>query len=449
MKNNLNQFCFKKKIERIVAVVFFILSIVLLQIKLVNAQTYGWTTYTAGSLTYTTGIMGSTITTSNLKAWGNGYSSPQYHSNTNLASGTDGIAGGLGLELFFGNTTTAYIQQVINFTSGATTNGTCASVSFQIKDINMFYGTGFGDIIDISAEDGTGTGILPACTVNTAGSVTSSNPSGSIRRLVGVEGYNGNLVTITVTPGAGKTLKLITLKYYPTAVGGCNSATAYWNFNSGCTANGSCGSCLRPAMQWVSIGPITATATGGGCVVGLPIELIEFKGKCNSGAKTFIWKTASETNNAFYTLEHSVDAEKWLAAKTIKGAGTTSSGRSYSLSLEEDNVDYKYYRLKQTDLDGKFEYFETLIVDCNDGMNRSFKIFPNPSEGVFDLEVLWDETDGDFNVVIYTLFGDKIMEQKISNENTKMDFSSFKNGMYQIAIFKNGNLMSRQKIVKQ
>ena len=60
--------------------------------------------------------------------------------------------------------------------------------------------------------------------------------------------------------------------------------------------------------------------------------------------------------NDFFTLERSIDGQDWEKINIIQGNGTTLTGRSYS------SIDYSplpgrsYYRLKQTDFDGAYEY---------------------------------------------------------------------------------------------
>lgn len=335
--------------------------------------TYGWSSpaYTAGNLTWTSsdGKVQSIITTNFLNAWGNGYSSPEVYPNTNQnqdASYNCGINGGLTLEVFFGNTTTSYTQQVIDFTSGSSTNGMCSNVSFYITDINQDIGVGFSDCISISAIDGTGAAI----NVSASGTGTITGNNTTLVNIVAT--FNGTCapqLNVTVNPPAGRTLKTITIKYYPNPTNGCNSS-GYYNFNSGCPSNGSCGSCWRPALQWISISPISLTASGGGCIVIMPIELLSFTGKCNGNNKTLEWITASETNNDYFTIEKSPDGKEWNEIGKVKGAGNSSTVHNYEFvdgSLpspmgEGSGVRY-YYKLKQTDYNGKYEYVGYIPIE--------------------------------------------------------------------------------------
>jgi hypothetical protein len=132
-----------------------------------------------------------------------------------------------------------------------------------------------------------------------------------------------------------------------------------------------------------------ATAVGGsggngevrltfaGCP--LPIELVSFKGKCTGRLRTFEWTTASETNNDFFTLEKSKDGTTFEIAKIIPGAGTSSITNYYTTELIEFESEFVYYRLKQTDYDGKCTYSNIINIPCSDLENNTIIVYPNPA----------------------------------------------------------------------
>ncbi len=115
-----------------------------------------------------------------------------------------------------------------------------------------------------------------------------------------------------------------------------------------------------PAAQpvWTWTGTATLDCTP------LPIELVSFDG-FNSGNKNLLyWLSASEYNNDYYTIEVSQDGKGWSYVSTVDGVGTTTIPTNY------DYVDYSYkrgyvnyYRLTQTDFDGRFEVFNIIAID--------------------------------------------------------------------------------------
>lgn len=97
--------------------------------------------------------------------------------------------------------------------------------------------------------------------------------------------------------------------------------------------------------------------------VGLPIELLYFEASVYEEYNHLTWSTASETNNDYFNLEKSIDGVIFDNLTTINGAGNSS----YQLFYEYNDYDLTnsifYYRLKQTDYDGKFKYHPIISVD--------------------------------------------------------------------------------------
>ncbi len=96
----------------------------------------------------------------------------------------------------------------------------------------------------------------------------------------------------------------------------------------------------------------------------LPIELIAFSGSCNNNRTEINWTTASETNNNFFTIERSVDANIFEVLKTIPGSSNSNYIINYSTTDDKPFAGTTYYRLKQTDYDGSSKYSDIVSVNC-------------------------------------------------------------------------------------
>lgn len=114
----------------------------------------------------------------------------------------------------------------------------------------------------------------------------------------------------------------------------------------------------------------------------LPIELTYFKAEINQEAVDLIWETASEENNEFFTIERSADGRSFKEIGKVKGAGNSSTYLEYQLKDKSPLTGYNYYRLKQTDTDGKFSYSKTDVVYFENTLishENSIHIWPNPA----------------------------------------------------------------------
>jgi len=124
----------------------------------------------------------------------------------------------------------------------------------------------------------------------------------------------------------------------------------------------------------------TFISTSSGFV--LPVDLLSFTGECNNNHIVLNWTTAAETNNDYFTIERSEDGSVWENAGTVKSAGNSSVNQNYSFTANETQNPVSYFRLKQTDLDGNFEYFHTIQVNNCNNNSTAVNIYPNPSNGL-------------------------------------------------------------------
>lgn len=99
----------------------------------------------------------------------------------------------------------------------------------------------------------------------------------------------------------------------------------------------------------------TCSSSGG---PPLPIELLEFRVVLIDSFALITWKTASETNNDFFTIKRSSDGIYFEDILIIFGSGNSTSITTYT-AIDKDPLDgVSYYKLKQTDYDGQSEEFK-------------------------------------------------------------------------------------------
>jgi len=102
------------------------------------------------------------------------------------------------------------------------------------------------------------------------------------------------------------------------------------------------------------------------CNIPLPIKLTSFKAVCNKKLSLLTWTTETEINNDYYSIYRSTDGINWINIGQVAGVGNSRTLSNYSyidkgVNLNETN----YYKLKQTDFDGKYEEFSPVSLLCN------------------------------------------------------------------------------------
>ena len=111
----------------------------------------------------------------------------------------------------------------------------------------------------------------------------------------------------------------------------------------------------------------------------VPVELTSFNVSSESGKVHLLWETATELNNAGFSIEKSKDNIKFSEIVFIRGNGTTTDKSSYTYTDNSALTGKYYYRLKQVDLDGSFHYSKTVEIDL--GIPKQFSVdqnYPNP-----------------------------------------------------------------------
>lgn len=105
----------------------------------------------------------------------------------------------------------------------------------------------------------------------------------------------------------------------------------------------------------------------------LPVTLIGFNAEGQNEKILLTWNTASERDNEAFFIERSTDGLSFEAIGRVEGAGNSYTMQSYSFEDKElpKSARMVYYRLKQVDFDGSFEYssIKNVILDADQHVN--------------------------------------------------------------------------------
>ena len=133
-----------------------------------------------------------------------------------------------------------------------------------------------------------------------------------------------------------------------------------------------CTSTGAPNLQTLNINSVDCST--------LPVSLISFSATPGTSSVTLRWATSSEINNLGFEVQRSIDGTGgWTTLGFVDGAGNSSSTRNYSYVDENLSARRYYFRLKQVDIDQRYEY-SPIVVAVLDGKN-DFALdqnYPNP-----------------------------------------------------------------------
>ena len=215
--------------------------------------------------------------------------------------------------------------------------------------------------------------------------------------------------------------------------------------NGGTTGNTAAGTIVSGAPSTVYFGPYTLATTDNGNA--LPVELIDFKCRLTeSGLVELSWKTASELNSDFFSIEHSGDGDAFKTIGELKSAGTTNVPQSYRFLDTNPEGRIIYYRLKQVDFDKKFTYSEVCGLEIPSD-NASLKIYPNPTAGNSYINL----NGGKLNLltVVNSLGEELNISYSIEGSKVSLSTGSLASGLYIVSVAIDGKITKLKLIISR
>jgi len=227
---------------------------------------------------------------------------------------------------------------------------------------------------------------------------------------------------------------------------------------------------------WTDIGGV-ATANGTGLITSgnfthfslfafgnkkgghnpLPIELLSFTASPDFSDKqvNLNWVTATETNNNFFTVERSSEGLNFNSVCLVKGAGNSSAVLNYSAVDAKPLAGLSYYRLKQTDFDGKFAYSQVVPVNFSGLENVEYFLFPNPMTAGQGSQLKINSSENKTVLVVVRdisgkeIFANLVIVQKDINSFVAIDpEQKLSPGLYLIVATSDNSVYNQKLIVK-
>lgn len=367
---------------------YTLLSILLFN-TLSRSQDFNWNTvsYTTGSLSTNFGSLGSPASTVSLNITGNtgtinsGFP-VKYTADPSGTSNDCSVSCALRSSVTF----TALNQTVVyTYTFSPAVTG----ITFRIYDIDGTDASS-GDQATVTATSGMTAQNISMTTLSGATITGSETTTATVR---GTQGNTTDDFT-DVTVNSGITSLVITYSNNPNNPSAGNRSFSIGN------------------MNWSGV---------------LPVHFISFSGKKeNNGTVKLKW-TAEENDNAdHYSIERSKNGQLY---SEIGQFNAGNSGRNtYSFTDVNPGAGNSFYRIKQTDRNGQFEFSNIVLIKEGKNSDVAFTVFPNPAT-----ERITITTSGNAQIKriqLYDAGGRMLYESK--NAGNNIDITSLKSGVYWI-----------------
>ncbi|MCB0662304.1 MAG: T9SS type A sorting domain-containing protein, partial [Saprospiraceae bacterium] len=180
----------------------------------------------------------------------------------------------------------------------------------------------------------------------------------------------------------------------------------------------------------------------------LPVEMTHFEAKTIDKSVLLTWGTASELDNDGFEIQRMDGYGNWIKIGFQKGNGTTLTANEYNYLDENPAQGTNYYRLKQFDFDGQFEY-SPIVSATIEGEKTAFKVYPNPAKNTVNI-ALDNPAIGTIAITIFNQNGQQAGQFLFEKENEiferSLDISSLPSGAYSLEI-KMDRTVLRQRLV--
>ena len=201
-----------------------------------------------------------------------------------------------------------------------------------------------------------------------------------------------------------------------------------------------------------SANPVFTLSTIDEIANPLPVTWLSFTGRYFNGSVDLNWSTSLEVNNEEYTIERSADGQNFTAIGNVPGVGNTTNISRYSFKDTNPLSGSAYYRIKQTDRDGKFSYSDVIRVSNSEVALKGIRLFPNPVSGKMPLTIEngnWSNKK--VTITIYNAVGGIVRQEQItfgSDSRAKINVESLQKGSYFITTSINNERQTMQFFIQ-
>ncbi|HTI09462.1 MAG TPA: T9SS type A sorting domain-containing protein [Puia sp.] len=180
-------------------------------------------------------------------------------------------------------------------------------------------------------------------------------------------------------------------------------------------------------------------------IVLLPLTWGSFTVTADGDQAHLSWTTLQESNTSHFTIQRSTDGVNFAPIGTVTAKGNSSSVSSYSFTDVNPNLQgFDYYRLAETDLDGKSNFSLVRVVNFGKGKAVIVQTSPNPVRDMLNIVVQEDN----ITILLNDMSGKVVKTMRLAQGFHQTSLSDLPGGVYQLTIVQGQNKIDSRQILK-
>ncbi len=178
----------------------------------------------------------------------------------------------------------------------------------------------------------------------------------------------------------------------------------------------------------------------------LPVELVSFTAKLQDEQVVLDWKTASELDNNYFSIEQSTDGRLFKELERVKGAGTTNISQTYQFFDSNPDDGVNYYRLRQVDFNGDESFSSIVQVTSSKNLKiGELSIIPTIVQNDAFLKIDFSGINESESILeIINISGQVVATYQVNlgNGQQEIPVADLANGVYLVRTMTSGQLMT-------
>jgi type IX secretion system substrate protein len=219
-----------------------------------------------------------------------------------------------------------------------------------------------------------------------------------------------------------------------------HNGTSWSAFATNITRNGSANFVTTSALTNISLNELTLASE----TLPLPMHWLKVEATRRNNLTYVSWRTADETNCESYQVQKSFNGRDWKNAGSAVAARNEAGPNDYQFTDAAERASLTYYRIVQTNRDGKIEY--SIIVVIRSDNTEGILLYPNPAGD--QVNILAEGRLQLRSIQIYNAAGMLIAAENITNTIVyTLNTNRFPGGNYTVLIrLTNGTVVTRSFI---